>query len=96
MKTDLLSQMTSSVKTLEKEITGIRSEQSKLQDIGKRSTSEQRVLEQKLAESEKMLADYKDQWSKQLTQHADSVQTIVAKSVAEALSKRKSEQDSFT
>ena len=43
-----------------------------------------------------MLADYKEQWSKQLAQHADSVQTIVAKSVSEALSKRKSEQDSFT
>ena len=63
MKTDLLTQMTTSVKTLEKEISGIRSDQSKLQDIGKRSTSEQRLLEQKLAESEKMLADYKAQWS---------------------------------
>ena len=93
LKADMIASMTSSMKTLEKEMSQIKGEQNKLQDIGQRSTSEQRVLEEKLRSSEKLLHEYREQWTVQLHSHSQKIDSVVERSVADAIGKSRGEQE---
>ena len=81
--------MGGSISSLEKEILQIKSEQTKLESLGKTSESEQKRIEQQLAHSAELLKTYKESWNKQLESHAKEVNQLVQKQVQEALAKRK-------
>ena len=93
MKKDLVKNMTASIGTLEKEVMKIRSEQSRLESVGKTSESEQKRIDQSLAHSAELLKSYKTQWDKQLDHQAITVKDLVQTSVSEALKQRKADQE---
>ena len=69
MKNDLIQNLNGSIGTLEKEVLQIKSEQSKLESIGKTSEIEQKRIDQSLAHSSELLREYKQQWNQQLESH---------------------------
>ena len=52
MKTQMISELKSSISLLEKDILSVRAEQGKLDGLGKASESEQKRLEQQLQHSQ--------------------------------------------
>ena len=91
MKNDLIQNLNGSIGTLEKEVLQIKSEQSKLESIGKTSEIEQKRIDQSLAHSSELLREYKQQWNQQLESHQQRMNELVAKTVNDALMKRKDE-----
>ena len=64
MKTDLAHELKGSIGSVEKEILQIKAHQSKLDDLGRAATSEQKRVDQQLAHSAQLLQDHKERLNK--------------------------------
>jgi len=93
MKADLAHELKGSIGSVEKEILQIKAHQTKLDDLGRAATSEQKRVDQQLAHSAQLLHDHKERLNRQLDQHQAALKDLVQRSVGEALKKRKAEQD---
>ena len=62
MKAELLETMTKSLGSLEKEMSGLRSELAEMKGQGRASDGEQRLLEMKIGRTEEVLTQFKEQW----------------------------------
>ena len=69
MKTDIVTNLNSSIGNLEKELNQIKNQQGKLEGLRAGSESEQKRLEAQLEDSKRLLRDYKTQWALELEKH---------------------------
>ena len=69
MKTDIVTNLNSSIGNLEKELNQIKNQQGKLEGLRAGSENEQKRLESQLEDSKRLLRDYKSQWALELEKH---------------------------